>query len=106
MDNRVLDYEAKAKRPASGALELILLVGLTTAPLLQMFGVVGTPFETLGGTVLWCVWVGAGAVLPWRYVRRGKHSVWAAVLAVFCSVLLLWVLGLEAYWLIQRLMGP
>ena len=76
------------------------------APLMQMFGVLDAPMETPAGTVLWCIWVGTASVLPWRYVRRGKYPVWACVLAVFATVLLLYVLVLEAYWRLGRLVAP
>jgi hypothetical protein len=106
MDQRFLDYESVAMRRISGRFELVLLIFLTVAPLLGIFDVVGTPFETPAGTVLWCVWVGMGSVLPWRYVRRGEHPTWAGVLGTICTLLLLWVLVLEAGWFMQQLRAP
>jgi hypothetical protein len=105
MDNRVLDHETKAKRPVFGSLELLLLVSLTAAPLLQMFGMVGNPGETRAGTVYWCIWVGTASVLPWRFVRRGRYRLWALILAVLASLLLLWTLGLVGYGLIRHIVS-
>jgi hypothetical protein len=105
MEKVHLDSQTPANHPPSGRFEFLLLIGLTVVPLMQMFGVLAAPMETPAGTVLWCIWVGTGSVLPWRYARRGKYPVWACILGVIALFMLLWVLVLEAYWRLARLMA-
>jgi hypothetical protein len=105
MNKRLSNDESMPMRSASFSFERVLLLSLTIAPLLVIFGALDTVGESPAATVFWCVWVGIGAVIPWRYARRGEQPVWAGILAVICTLLLLWVLVLETWGLIQTWMS-
>jgi hypothetical protein len=105
MNQRLPDDESMPMRSDSFSFERVLLLSLTIAPLLVIFGVLDTVGESVAATVFWCMWVGIGAVLPWRYARHGEHPVWAGILAVICTLLLLWVLVLGAWGLIHTWMS-
>jgi len=52
----------------------------------------------------WCIWVGLGAVLPWRYVFEGDHRIWAGIIAGIASLLLCNAVFWEVYNFIRHLL--
>ena len=108
MDKKVdpiLDFQSGSDRDPLFTLEFLLLSAFTLAPLTMIFLPTDAgPFESRGWTILWCIWVGSGAILPWRYVRRGDHPLWAGLIGTFASLLLLWTVSITLIDFLRHLM--
>jgi len=92
-----LDY-APPTRPAIPKLQLELpvLTTLTAAPILiNVFLNLDLP----PGQIAEAIWLGFGAVLPWRYAVTGRHWLWAGLLALFCTLCVLaWLTAGICHW--------
>ena len=86
---RYLDYAPPTDRRGI-SLELVILIALTIAPICLML--LFEP-DMPSGRIAMAIWLGFGSVLPWRYAFKGRHDVWATLLAVPTTLLALaWVI--------------